>query len=362
MSDNSKKYWTDDPELVEKYILNKLSAEEKKRMDAEIADCEPCQVKLQEEIEILAGIRRHGRDIIKAKLRKKLQRERSSQFFNYQYIGLAAAVLIIAIGLGAYQIWFSDLVAPKKFHQQEIVFKQSEDSSRTQIESQPAEQQQDELKPRADQKESDRLPDKSKSAQQKSEIAENNAVDKSAPVISNTESNQLSLGAAGKSDGMVSEAVSAENSPSAIWLIGQIVVVSESVHDRALSTSKIQKGNDAKFSEQRRSKTNFQSLETITLNKKVKENNIVLQQRSTKDLPVERSQQRAGQQREIETLFERTDNGIQLTLYDDSIKESDVKDAIVERLSEDSIVVSITNQRISYRLPSGWNSTSSGRR
>ena len=81
-----------------------------------------------------------------------------------------------------------------------------------------------------------------------------------------------------------------------------------------------------------------------------------------KDLPIERSQQRAGQQREVETLLERTDNGIQLTLYDDSINESDLKDAVVERLSEDSIVVSISNQRIAYRLPSGWNSSSTNRR
>ncbi len=350
MSNDLKKYWTDDPELIEKYILNKISAEEKKRLDAEIADCEPCKAKLQEEMEIVAGIRHYGRDILKARLRKKLQRERATQFFTYQYVGLAAAVVIIAIGLGAYQIWFSDLVALKKFHQQEIVFKQSEDSSRTPLESQSAEQK--ESAQRSQQF----------SSQQKTEIAEQSSPVQSAPAISSVDQQQSLSGAAGKSDGMVGEASTSESSPSAIWLIGQIVVASESIHDRTISASKIQKQNDAKFSEQRRLTTNTQSLETITLNKKTKENNIVLQQRSMKDLPVERSQQRTANQDQIETLLERTDTGIQLTLFDDSIKESDMKDAVVERLSEDSIVVSISNQRIAYRLPSGWNTTSSGRR
>ena len=360
--DNSKKYWTDDPERIEKYILNKLSTEEKKRLDAEIADCEPCKAKLRKELDLAVGVRRYGRDSMKARLRKKLRRERATQFFNYQYIGLAAAVVIIAIGLGAYQIWFSDLVAPKRFHQQEIVLKQSLDSANTIVESQSADQKRAASKPQTEQKESDRLSDKSTSVKQKNEITENNTVDKSAPIISNAESNQLSAGAAGKSEAMVSEITSAESSPSAIWLIGQIVVVNELAQERALSTAKNQKRDNATISEQRRSKTNSQSLETITLNKKTKENNIVLQQRSMKDLPIERSQQRTVQQREIETLLERTEDGIQLTLFDDSIKESDMKNAVVERLSDDSIVVSLPNQRIAYRLPSGWNSTSSGHR
>ncbi|MDP1676695.1 MAG: hypothetical protein Q8L88_07480 [Bacteroidota bacterium] len=361
MNDDTKKYWTDDPELVEKYILNKISAEEKKRLDAEIADCEPCKAKLQEELEIAAGIRHYGRDILKARLRKKLRRERATQFFNYQYVGLAAAVVIIAIGLGAYQIWFSDLVAPKKFHQQEIVFKQSEDSAAISSESSDEERKSEAGKPEDEHKESDQRLEQS-SSQQKMEIAEQGDLAQSAPAVSSVDQKQSLSGAAGKSDDLVGEGSKSESTPSAIWLIGQIVIVNESVQDNEISASKIQKEKDTKFSEQRRPKTNSQSLETITLNKKVKENNIILQQRSMKDLPIGRSQQRTGQQREIETLFERTDKGIQLTLYDDSINESDMKDAIVERVSEDSIVVSLPNQRIAYRLPSGWNSTSSGRR
>lgn len=344
--ENNKKYWTDDPERIERYILNKISAEEKKRMDAEIADCEPCKAKLQEEMMIAAGIRHYGRDILKARLRKKLQRERATQFFNYQYIGLAAAVVIIAIGLGAYQIWFSDLVAPKKFHKQEIIFKQSEDSTSAKSELSTKDQQSDAVKQESELKQS--------SSEQKREFAEQIEAIQSAPAVSSE--------ALGRSDELMGEVIKSESSPSAIWLIGQIVVVNESVRDRTTSASKIQKENNAVLPEQRRSKTNSQSLETTALNKKVKAGTIVLQQRAMKELPLERSQQQRGQQREVETLLERTDQGIQLTLFDDSINESDMKDAVVERLSEDSIVVSLPNQRIAYRLPSGWNSTSSGKR
>jgi len=346
--DNSKKYWTDDPELVEKYVLNQISAEEKKRLDAEIADCEPCKAKLQEESEIVAGIRRHGRDILKARLRKKLQRERASQFFTYQYVGLAAAVVIIAIGLGAYQIWFSELVAPKKFGQQEIIVKQSEDSTAASAEASADERKLVNEKSLGEQSEP------SQRSEQKMEIAEQSNPVESAPAVAS--------GAGGKSDAMADEGISAERSSSAIWLIGQVVVVRESVQDGVMSASKIQKEKDVTASEKRRSISKPQSLESITLSKKSTQSSIVLQQRSLKDLPSERLQQRAGQQREIETLLERTDNGIRLTLYDDSINESDIDNAVVEQLSEDSIVVSLPNQRIAYRLPSGWNSTSSDKR
>ena len=46
-----------------------------------------------------------------------------------------------------------------------------------------------------------------------------------------------------------------------------------------------------------------------------------------------------------------------------SVREiDDIDNAVVEQLSEDSIVVSLSTQRIAYRLPSGWNTTSSGKR
>ncbi|MEI7906519.1 MAG: hypothetical protein WCI84_04105, partial [Bacteroidota bacterium] len=90
MKESDKKYWTDDPERIEKYVLGQVSAEEKVRMEKEIADCEPCKAKLREEMEIAAGLRRYGRDAMKQRLRSKLKRERASQYYSYQYIGLAA--------------------------------------------------------------------------------------------------------------------------------------------------------------------------------------------------------------------------------------------------------------------------------
>ncbi len=130
MSNEQRKYWTDDPEIVEQYVLGKFSPEEMKRLNAEIADHEPGKSLIREEMEIAAGIRRHGRDRMKAELRKKLKRERSSQFYSFQYIGMAAAVLIVAIGIGLYQIWFSDLVAPRQFHQQQIIITSKQDTSK----------------------------------------------------------------------------------------------------------------------------------------------------------------------------------------------------------------------------------------
>ena len=52
MNTSSKSYWTDDPDLVEKYVLGQIPEEERKRMEEEIAECEPCKEKIRIEAEI----------------------------------------------------------------------------------------------------------------------------------------------------------------------------------------------------------------------------------------------------------------------------------------------------------------------
>jgi hypothetical protein len=68
--------------------------------------------------------------------------------------------------------------------------------------------------------------------------------------------------------------------------------------------------------------------------------------------------QRAKQQgiNTIQTLVERTGSGLQMTLYfDPPVKESVLRDARVESVTEDSIIVNIGPQRIGYTLPPGWS-------
>ncbi len=373
MSDLNKKYWIDDPEMVEKYVLNQISEEEKKRLDAEILDCEPCKEKLQQEMEIATGIRRYGRDIMKARLRKKLSRERASQFFQYQYIGLAAAVVIIAIGIGVYQVWFSDLVAPKQFHQQEIVFQPHQDSAETRIESSGEGEQRQRTPRQIERRQSVPPRDIAQSQERREETA----------IVSQPSSAPPSAGAIADADVPSDELKSTENNASAIWLIGYVVVVNEARTEQQFNASKMEMSKRSDEQTAKEKSTGSQSTEKLIVQRRANNEGIVLQRRSMKDLPAERlpaqrvksstgrsrrtpseqvRTQRAADKKEIETLLEWTESGISLTLFDDSVNENDLHNAVIETMTDDSLVVSLPNQRIAYRLPSGWNSQSTRRR
>jgi len=344
MGEENKKYWTDDDELVEKYVLGKISAEEKRRLDAEIADCEACKEKIREESELIAGIRRHGRDWMKSQLRTKLRRERASQFYSYQYIGLAAAVIIIAIGIGLYQVWFSDLVAPKQFQQQEIVLKPREDTTGSKIVV------------------DDRIEQRSEQQQQRSEIADNrvrnNTIPSSSGAGAASERAQEPSVAKADADAATGESNIAEQS-SAIWLIGKVVMIGEESGTRTVAASKSgarEKGERALAKE---SATESEQKEKVYAARSAKDEGIVLHQRAVKDLPAGRSAK--AQHHEVETLVERTKEGISITLFDDSVKPADLQQAIVETFTNDSLVVSLPNQRIAFRFPEGWYSQPSRR-
>ncbi|MFA5832003.1 MAG: hypothetical protein WDA22_00870 [Bacteroidota bacterium] len=358
MNESNKIYWTDDDELVERYVLGQLSADEKKRLDEEIAECEPCKEKLQAEFEIAAGIRRYGRDMMKARLRKKLRRERAAQFYSYQYIGLAAAVVIIAIGIGLYQIWFSDLVAPKRFHDQQVVLTPQQDTVEHDVESHGGDDHAIEAERRTKQSETRLKREQTVSQLHGKEIAVGESIDRttqsSSGAVSVPQQEQPPTAAIAEADALSDEVASSQNS-SAIWLIGKVVMISKSVgaQYKTESTSEQAKKGDRIMAKEKASEG--ASEEKMIVSRLAKDERIILKQRAIKELPLKRIQQRVWQSRDVETLLERSDDGISLTLYIDSVHASDLKEAVVEAFTNDSLVVSFSNQRIAFSLPSGWN-------
>lgn len=348
MEEENKTYWTDDDEIVAKYVLGQITPEEKERLDAEIAGYEAGRAKLQEEMEIAAGIRRHGRDVMKMQLRTKLRRARATQFSSYYYIGLAAAVLIVAVGIGAYQIWFSDLTAPKQFHEQEIVLTPPEEESITEEQSpvQPVESA-----PDAERAESAL---DQKNVQQDQQIAASGADElKNAESVTAQKSIQPPAAAMAEAgaDAEVDQP-SAAGQTQAIWLIGKVVMIS----DRAEPPS-IAAANEKRERTMAKQKAAEAIAERpVTIKRRAKDEGITLQQRAIKDLPAGLAQRKDAKELTVQTLLERSDAGISLTLYGDAVNEEDLQEAVVERMTDDSLVVSLPHQRIAFRLPSGWNS------
>jgi hypothetical protein len=61
----------------------------------------------------------------------------------------------------------------------------------------------------------------------------------------------------------------------------------------------------------------------------------------------------------VQTMIEPTADSVRLVLYLDSlVAERDLRDATVQQVSNDSVIVSLGRRQYGYRLPSGWNQQS----
>lgn len=351
MDEENKKYWTDDDDLVSDYVLGRLSAEEKKRLDEEIADCEPCKQKIRVEMEIAAGIKRHGRDYLKGIMRKKLSRQRATQFYSYQYIGLAAAIVIIAIGIGLYQLWFSDLAAPKKFHQQEVVLVPQEDTSGGNLAELPDDGSLQEGGEVLDEKSGPPPEEKTERQDQKSEVTAGKSERRSETVAAAHEDPVPAMTEA-ESDAAHDGKIESSPTSSAIWLIGKVVMISEQTESRSAARTS---GEIAKKEKRETEQAETQSKKNLKV-RRAEDEGIVLQQKEIKNLPSDLKSRGDTMERDVQTLFERTETGVTLTLFGDAVSQEELNEAVIETMTDDSLVVSLPRHRIAFLLPPGWNS------
>lgn len=355
MDETEKTYWTDNDDLVEKYVLDQISAEEKERMDQEIADCQSCKKKLREELELAAGVRRHGRDTVRLRLQTALNRQQTSPYFSYQYIGLAAAVVIVAFGIGIYTIWFGDLESPKQFHEKEIVLTPPFDTADGSVSSDAYETLAMD-QPMAE--ETDVIPDETQTPHQEDpHLADagtvNNVIQPPASSVAGAPMRKETHSVTSRVEALQS-AGSGESS-SSIWLIGKVVMVSDLSERQKVTASRVDVSG--KTSGEMGKKITSESKKTLGL-RMAKDEGITLQQRTIKGLPSELSnlsKDYSSREQAVQTLLERTDTGISLTLFGDAVSPSDLQNAVIETFTDDSLVVTLPSQRIAFRMPPGWS-------
>ncbi len=347
MEENKKTYWTDNDELVEKYVLGQISAEEKASMDQEIADCEPCKAKLREEMEMAAGIRKYGHDALRSRLRSALNRGHASQFTSSHYIGLAAAVAIVAVGIGIYALFFGDLESPKQFHDQEIVLTPQDDTPESSHDGMMADQDAAE-QPAAESSES------LKSVQEnQSQLTDAGTIPRTSPSAASSGSGAvLSDNTMAASE--QSELSSSESSgSSSIWLIGQVVMIREQKVERSAPAARTERLSRQDVPAAKEKMTERTSSDQIRL---AKDEGIVLLQQDIVGLPPELTglAKKSSNRLAVHTLLERTDTGMTVTLFGDAVSSSDLNKAVVETFTNDSLVVVLPHQRIAFRMPAGW--------
>jgi hypothetical protein len=351
MLNEQKTYWTDDPELVEKYVLGQLSDQERKRLEAEIADCKPCKEKLRRELQLAAGIRRYGREQMKSRMRMRLRQKQSQGTFRYQYIGLAAAVVVIALAVGVYRVWFNDVERPHTFGHKEIIFTQKDttheqSTSTEEPEKDTADYSGSISRPSVVQSQS-RPPSpvlqgaSGGDDEQRSNAARQDVVGVKKRADETRRQSALS-------ESVEERATGNTLAVQSIWLIGKVVMIEDRMpataqdsQPQTLMMEKTEKQSSQRFESQGG---------TMSIKRGKRNEYIVLEQKSYRELPRSRQSQ-IGRKNLIETLVQQRGDSLHLTLYSDSITHTDIEHAAIETIGSDSLIVTTGSSRIYYKLP-----------
>lgn len=335
MTDNGEHLLADDPELLERFVLEKLAEGERAKLDEHLRTCAVCRKAVHMERMMAAGARRLGRDETKERLARRLSVDRHTTF-PWRTLA-AAAVIITLIGISITSRWFAvhepSPLAPEL----------GQVSAPTGGEDRRADAEKSEYAaPSTVRKEGATSEGKGGPAESKIQ----NTPMAAAP---QTETGKEDLAVADKAvrlqpaiDEKKSTATGSPTRSPAYWTEG--TVFQQSGEEETLLKDALQKPAAAARVER--------DADALTLQNTMPP--ISISQRSAADLPrtrqVLQKQTAPGQ---VQTLVEQRDDGFHLTLYLDSlVDETALKNSTVRQVGPDSAIVRIANQQIGYRIPS----------
>jgi len=299
-------HWTEDPEILSEYVLGRLSPAAREPLNGHLSRCLQCREAVRRESVLAAGAKRAGRDMLKERLSVHLRARDAIWYQRNQFVSLAAAVLIVLLGLGIFRFYVGSLTWPSKFSSTKYVVTHSA---------------------------TDTLRDeKVEGAGRGSGIDERTAI--SSPQA------EVGLGHEGS-----------------FWLLGKVIVVEE-------GGSEIGR-DEGELAAQSSGFTHDDSAgaieRVIAIQHEGAEQIITLRQVSTAFLPRTLAVQLPKLPSDaLETLVEKSSAGLNLTFYRNTlVQRSEFRKAAVEAVGRDSLIVELGKERIAYRIPGGWSSETS---
>lgn len=346
---NRNPHWTYDPDLVERYVLNRIDSAERSQLADHLRVCEECARVVRNEEVLVAGIRAHGRAALKGRLKERVAKGRGREFSWYQLAGAAAAIVVL-ITVGVHNRWF---VTDGVQRSPETLDMMEEKQSFPLKEQDDAEKRDERIS----------MDQKGEEARQQSEGASAGAPDQRKIVPQRQMQHESTPAPAAESvspRGPVERySLSAKPAPSTVmmlqkhpevWLEGRILE-GETRPSQALEGKdrgeEESKKKTAEMSAARRSKERARMEEGID-----QQEGLQLFQRPLADLPQSRQARQRKDPESVPALLERSDSLAQLTLFLDPLHpESDLDRAAIVQVTRDSIVIDVGAQRIGFKIP-----------
>jgi anti-sigma factor RsiW len=343
MDNQENIHWTDDPELLERYALGHIEDAQRRLLDDHLAVCDACRTAIRREKDLADGIRLAGRQRLRERLRDRIKMAEPNFLRRYQLASLAAAIIVVSIGIGFFRFFFGSFEWPSKFSSRKYVLTQSpQDSSKSNEEIAHANKSPEES-----------IPAEKPASETKSENEEPSA-------LSDNLAARGASGAGGSSESGLSEIKNAETSSHpedharAIWLLGTITMIRDARGDAGMTQSLSHVRSEKTAKEKSDTKQYAEQTRTLTIRKDGTSQIITLSERPASSLPESRLS-RYHAARSVRTLVRHTPEGLSITMYRDvPATTSRVHDATIEPVTDDSLIVTMGNERIAYRIPGGW--------
>jgi hypothetical protein len=344
------KHWTDDPELLERFVLHRLNPSERNELEDHVRICEVCKRAVRAEQLLIAGIRRSGREHLKRQIKTRIAGV-SSSATPWRHIISAAALIVIITGVGIYNRWFEALEPSENVIVHIPPDTAGSVTNETAQRSVPGKAEKpaavspplahdrsskDGRRNIAAQGETRREPAKS--------AKETGLALEEIPTTANRTQGQHAQ--QGTVDALATTAPATEE----IWLEGTILPSAREAEGdedgqrekaRAMPMNKYGAGKEQPQARAKSHRTD----ETL-----------IVRQEQTRQLPETQRQMQQLKRSVIMTKAERMNGTTQLTLYlDSTLDESALATVTAETVDRDSLILHLPNQRVGYKLPPGWN-------
>jgi hypothetical protein len=337
MMDAEERHWTEDSELIERFVLNKLDPDERNELEDHLRVCEVCKQAVRAEQVLIAGIRRAGRERFKAELAEKLTAAEKTRI-PWPHILSAAAVVVIVIGVALYNRWFEIIQPPETESISRISERaETEQPGEQRLEQPPSEKHQKPLPP-VERKRREQQTQQSPRAEQRAEA-----------VTSEAMRGKYSIAGGSAAHVQKVETEQAHPHPETrlvapqeeLWLEGQIIdFAGEMMNAPAEQPAQLFKAEqqDAQQPQSAERKHEFWGAP------------FVLRLHVLDSLPPHRKEPK--QSPTVPASIHRSDDTTYVTVYLDTPAAFDR--VAIAMPAPDSLIVTLTDRRILYRLPEGW--------
>ncbi len=350
MPENANLHWTEDDDLLAKYVLGRLTVEERKIFEAHLRSCLHCREAVRQEQEIVSGIRQYARDEAKSRLKRRLvvQSDSYRTLITWQRVMSAAAVMLVVVGLGIYNRWFSwgerkspsiteEMLEPQRLQiESEQKTGQSKEketkTARQQAPLHTSRDREDLAKPRTEQAQGDQ----SRLAVTKTQAEQNEGMNKLEKAAGAPSSGGAAI-SMNKDLGNAQDHIRmAQPEVTEFWVEGMVLQEQSQPLRTQLSLDK-----------------GYASEQKVPRPKKsAEQNEIRISQRNIQLLPIARRKPQQELGHAIQTSVQQSERGTSMTMYLDTLfNEHNLRNARVEEILPDSLVIEVESRKIGFKMP-----------